>query len=271
MRRLFMATWEALALRLNPLFRGDANTIEQHNGTTSQVNRLYATRTSATDYEALKTYFDSGNGAFRFEAEKGAAGGGFRRIFIVVSGGIYQFNDTSLRPPGDNATALGDSSNYWSLIFGADYVVRSGGRIRFAGAARLFSPANGIFQIKDDSENAGSGTFQFDPRNPSTITSNQNNYSVPVPGYFVRLSSDASRDITGIIVGASNRDGQVHRIINVGTNPINFPHDDSGSTATNRIYCSTGAAISLTSTATAKEGADIIYDGTLQRWLMYKL
>lgn len=253
-----------------PLQLTDANTVEQYNGTTIQVHRLYATRTSSTDYEALKTYFHAGNGAFRIEAEKGSGGGNFRQVFIVVSDNLYQFNPSSFIPPGDSATALGGGSNYWVQSFIQDMVVKSGGNVRWNGTAWLTSPFQGLLNIKDSSGNGGSGTIQFDSRTMAQITSNQNNYAVTVPGYFVRLSSDASRDITGLIVGAANRDGQVHRLVNVGTQPIVLKQDDANSTATNRFYNSTGADITLTSTGTSKEAADIIYDNTLQRWLVYK-
>jgi hypothetical protein len=250
-----------------PLQLTDANTVEQHNGTTNQVHRLHATRTSSTNYEAFKTYFDSGNGAFRLEAEKGSGGGSFRNIFIVVSGGIFQFTANAFVPPGDDTTNLGSGSNYWNEIFGDHHILRnSNSRVRWAGSTRLIAPANGVLNIKDDSENGGSGTLRFDNRTPSTITSNQDNYSIPVPGYFVRLATDASRNITGIVVGGGQGDGQIHLLVNVGSFDIVIKHQDAASTATNRFLNSTGADITLTS----NQAAEMIYDGTTQRWRVFK-
>ena len=130
----------------------------------------------------------------------------------------------------------------------------------------MLSPSAGLLQWLNGSD-SGSGTIAYGSRTPSQITADQNNYALSLTGYFQRVSSDASRNITGISGGS---EGQVHLLVNVGTNPIVLKHDDSGSTATNRLYCSTGADITLTSTATAKQAAEIIYDGTLQRWLVYK-
>ena len=248
-----------------PLQLTNANTVEQYNGTTPQTFRVYGTRTSSTNYEALKFSFDSGNGAFAIEAEKGSGGGSFRRLFLLVSSGIYQFNSGSFEPPGDNSQTLGGSSHYWSQVFGNDYIAVAGGKFRWAGRTRMLSPDDGYIKITTDGGNPG--TIANTARTLTQITSNQNNYDIAVPSYFLRASSDASRDITGMIVSNTTRqDGETHVFVNVGTQNIVLKHEDAGSTAANRFLCSTGADITLS----ANQAADLIYDGTTQRWRVFK-
>jgi hypothetical protein len=74
---------------------------------------------------------------------------------------------------------------------------------------------------------------------------------------ILRLSSDASRNITGMV---DPRDGVIKTIINVGTNPIVLQNANAGSTAANRFDF--GADITLA----AKQSATIRYDGTDARW-----
>lgn len=127
-------------------------------------------------------------------------------------------------------------------------------------------------QIRVVSTNGGGGgTFAFPAQTQAQITSNQNDYSVSSESYFIRLSSDAPRDITGLRVpadGFGNRqvDGEFHLIVNIGSTDIVLKNENASSTAANRFTNSTGADITLS----AKQAADIIYDGTTTRWLVFK-
>jgi hypothetical protein len=95
---------------------------------------------------------------------------------------------------------------------------------------------------------------------PAQITSNQDNYAPGVARYL-RLSSDASRDITGLVAGV---DGQRATIVNIGSNNIVLKNETT-STAANRFHNSTGADITLA----ADQKADLIYDNTTSRWRVY--
>lgn len=101
------------------------------------------------------------------------------------------------------------------------------------------------------------GTFQLSVASPSQITSNQNNYNPSTASYW-RLSSNASRDITGI--NASNE--RLLIITNVGSQNIVFKHQSTSSTAGNRFLFSTGADITLVGNQTLT----ILYDRVTQRW-----
>lgn len=93
---------------------------------------------------------------------------------------------------------------------------------------------------------------------PAQITANQDNYA-PGAGDFWRLSSDASRNITGISAGFG---GQRLRIANVGSFDIVLKHQDGASSAGNRLLCKGYADITLT----PDMQAELWYDNTTLRW-----
>lgn len=90
------------------------------------------------------------------------------------------------------------------------------------------------------------------------ITANQNDYAVG-DGTMFRLSSDASRNITGIAGGA---DGRIIYLFNVGAQDIVLTNADAASAEANRILTGTGASV----TVAANGQAVLVYDGTSSRW-----
>jgi hypothetical protein len=106
---------------------------------------------------------------------------------------------------------------------------------------------------------------------PAAIAANTNNYNPGQRSSNQRWSSDASRNVTGLIIADGNGhvytgDGHRLTVTNVGSNDIVLKHQDTGSTAANRLLCSTGADITLT----AGQAADFVYDGTTARWRVFK-
>ena len=112
----------------------------------------------------------------------------------------------------------------------------------------------------------GGGTMAFKPCSPSQITGNQNNYNPGCSSHYLRLNTDASRNLTGMVFSTAQVDGQTHVIVNVGSADIVLKHQDAASTDVNRFLNSTGADITLT----ANQMADCWYDGTTQRWRVSK-
>ena len=104
----------------------------------------------------------------------------------------------------------------------------------------------------------GGGVFS-----PAQITADQNDFSTlnteGRPVGILRLSSDASRTITGLDDG---QDGRVLCIINVGSNNIVLANQSGSSSAENRIITGTGANL----TVAADDVVKLLYDGTTQRW-----
>lgn len=94
---------------------------------------------------------------------------------------------------------------------------------------------------------------------PSQITSNQNDYNPTdlAIASTLRLSSDASRNITGLQGGS---DGRLMLVINVGSNNIVLKNADINSSAANRFLF--GADITLA----ADQAASLQYDAISARW-----
>lgn len=110
------------------------------------------------------------------------------------------------------------------------------------------------------------GTFRHVPRRPSQITADQNNYNPGGTSKYLHLNTDASRTLTGMTFTAAQVDGQEHVIVNVGSNNLVLANESASSTAANRFKNSTGADITLS----ASQAADLHYDGTQSRWLVFK-
>lgn len=94
---------------------------------------------------------------------------------------------------------------------------------------------------------------------PSQITSNQNNYNPTGAGSadVLRLTSDASRDITGLAFPAGAKTILIH---NVGSNDIVLKDESASSTAANRF------ALSADVTLTGDQSVMLWYDATSSRW-----
>lgn len=98
---------------------------------------------------------------------------------------------------------------------------------------------------------------------PAQITANQNDYNPTglADASVLRLSTDASRNITSIAGGA---DGRVLLILNVGSNNLVLKDDDGATgTAGNRF------AFSGDVTLAGDQGAIIWYDSTSSRWRIF--
>lgn len=96
---------------------------------------------------------------------------------------------------------------------------------------------------------------------PSQITADQNDYNPTgfSTAQIVRLTSDASRTITGLSGSAT----VVQKILfNVGSNDIVFAHQSASSSAANRIDVTGDSDLTLES----GDGALLAYDATSARW-----
>ena len=106
---------------------------------------------------------------------------------------------------------------------------------------------------------------------PAQIAVDKNNYT-PCTGpiYRLDLSSDATRNITGLTWDASPQNilaqnGERHWLVNVGAHNIVLKHQSASSSAANRFYCNTGADITLA----PNESAHIEYN-TSSYWFTVK-
>jgi hypothetical protein len=102
---------------------------------------------------------------------------------------------------------------------------------------------------------------------PSQITANQNDYAFAGgnSGFiFQRLSTNASRNITGV---AGGTDGKRYVLANVGSFPLVLTNQDALSAAANRLITGTGGSIVLGS----DQWIELIYDTTTSRWRLSTL
>ncbi len=110
------------------------------------------------------------------------------------------------------------------------------------------------------------GIFNMEYATPAEITSDQNNYVIPVDGSgrsVLRLSVDQSRTITGIV---HEQDGDTLWIINVTTTGgavLTLANESGSSTAVNRIITGLGADLSL---SPGGEAALLWFDNVDDRW-----
>lgn len=104
---------------------------------------------------------------------------------------------------------------------------------------------------------------QLSVTTPAQLAADVNDYDLSA-GQWARVSSDASRNVTGILAEA---DGTWKLVTNVGANNVVLQHQNAGSSAANRILSHSGADITLA----AEDAALLIYDDTTDRWRAYAL
>lgn len=101
---------------------------------------------------------------------------------------------------------------------------------------------------------------------PISITSNQDNYAPSRNAYRLDFTTDASRNLTGLVFTQPPQlNGEKHWIRNTGSFNLVLSHQSGSSSAANRFFCNTGANITLT----PNDSAHIEYD-TNGFWFVYK-
>lgn len=97
-----------------------------------------------------------------------------------------------------------------------------------------------------------------------SITSNQNNYNPGRSAHRIDVTTDASRNITGLVFTAPPQlNGEKHEIYNAGSFDLVLVNNAT-STAANRFQNATGADFTLTPGQTAY----LEYNSTLARWMV---
>lgn len=135
---------------------------------------------------------------------------------------------------------------------------------RVSGSGVVDFGANALKVLAPYPTPGGTTTIAAAPRTPAQITTDQNDYN-PGTGWFYRLSTDASRALTGLGVGQV--DGQAAEVWNVGANNLVLAHQSASSAAANRFICTGAADITLA----ADEVALLRYDAAASRWRVRKV
>jgi hypothetical protein len=247
------------------VWRDAANIIAQRNSTNAQTFRVYNTFTDSSNYERGVFDWTTSSNVLTIGTQY-AGTGSQRRLDIYGDNGVY--------------VKVGNGQP-WYFFSAADGLLgfSSGGGIGWTstgdGAGTrdtgLKRAVPQVIQITDGSGSSGHGaTWSAVSNTPSTLASGSTaNYAISQASYFQRLTANASNStLSGISVNsAAQVDGEVHVIVNVAASgTLTLSHQDAGSTAGNRFLCSTGASIVLS----ANQAADIIYDATVSRWLVFK-
>jgi hypothetical protein len=141
--------------------------------------------------------------------------------------------DATLSPDSLALLVYDDTSQRWRILIGG-------------GAAAFNGDVTGAFTLSGDIS-------------PSQITANQNDYAPTgfATASVLRLSTDASRNITGLAGGA---DGRVIVIVNIGAQPIVLIDESGSSTAGNRFALTGDLVIGV------DQMTVLLYDGTSSRW-----
>lgn len=116
-------------------------------------------------------------------------------------------------------------------------------------------------QVLPSSAGTISGNFVL-TKSAVSFSSNQNDFNIGTGG-IIKMSTDdtVTRSLTGLSGGS---DGRVIICRNYNTTAvINFNNEDSGSSAANRIHCSTGSTLSLN----PAKALQLYYDIGISRWV----
>ena len=207
-----------------------------------------------------------GNGSVIVRQPGGASGkdlsiyhDGSNATIVSNTGAIrlFQAGNRIMYTGNGYATFTGDylGNNDWVSIGGgnANGVNISSGQLSLGVNKGVLIVANSAY------DTTVGASFAFVPSTPAAIVANQNNY-VLAGSAFQRLNCTTASDITGIAppTGGSHYAGRMIRLVNVGTATVRLMHNDTGSTAANRIYRHNATNVSLT----VNEWADLVYDST---------
>lgn len=192
---------------------------------------------------------ESGGGAIRQDARGGQINQRTAAKGWYIVDGLK--DDPSTAAEKAYFTGYADNGSDASASFGAKSA--SGGRaeVRFYSGTGRFAALSGLLALS-----------RFEN---SQITANQNNWAIGTDSTVQLISSDASRDVTGIVpasVSDSDSTGvqPVLILLNVGTQNIVLKDESASSTAENRF------ALKADITLAGDGGAILIYDSDNSRW-----
>jgi hypothetical protein len=223
---------------------------------------------SAVAEAIAAAFFVSGNSAQTMVVESTAASGAGSGAFFSLHS-----NDGAALASGDRlgGVVMGGSSSAAALrnsvgIIGYAAAAWTDGASYPSSLALETTATSGTSRTERtriDNEGTLDHKFAFQLTNiisPAQLTGNTDNWNPTglSAAAVIRLSTDASRNITGIVAQTA---GRRIRLRNVGAQNAVLIHDLT-STAANRFYCPGAANFTLN----AKDSVDIEYDGTDSRW-----
>jgi hypothetical protein len=171
--------------------------------------------------------------------------------YISAEGTAYGFTTTSGMVPAVGDTVLVERDDVHHERRVVDIVSQSAYHkleIDF-GAGRL---------LLGDGTTAPSVFMSAGAASPTQFADNKNDYAGDPNSSIWRLSSNASRDLTGIVAHV----GMSVDLVNVGSNNIVLKHESSSSAVANRILTPSAGDLTLA----AAKSAHLWYDSASSRW-----
>ena len=184
---------------------------------------------------------------------------------LVNSGGLPTLVDTANGPATggyvafSNNVRLGNAGGDWVVVDFLTLRLHTAVKITWASDDTELSRA--AAKVVRFGSALDGHTLSSVPLPPSQIVADTNNYAPGVARYY-RLTTDASRTLTGLVAGV---DGEEREIWNVGSFNLVLAHQSGSSTAANRFVCQN----SLDLTILPGEMAYLRYDGTTARWRVF--
>lgn len=186
-------------------------------------------------------------------------------ISSATNGLVYGFrlitglNTNMVTAAGDKIYALSTVGTFGVIPTDANHEAQEVGTVLIKSATvgvAIFYP--GMQRVVKAAQIAGMNGAVL---SPSQITSNQNNYNPTnlATAIVMRLSTDASRDITGLAGGADARKIRLH---NIGSFNIVLKHESGSSTAANRFVLVDATDL----TVKPNQVVLLDYDATTARW-----
>lgn len=183
-------------------------------------------------------------------------------VATVTSGSSFTIDYNG----GNNAISVSDSVG--SITLGAKTAstgfigIDSSGVGVYSGSD-LFTliESNGGAELNTDLRIYNGKLLLDSVSSPAQFTANQNNYSLSATAAVLRVSTDASRNLTGIANSGTMQDGRVLTIVNVGSFNLVLTTEDTNSTAANRFALGESNA-----TLKSSESITLWYDTTTDRW-----
>lgn len=195
------------------------------------------------DPSIVKTKFDIGHLVVDGTVVRFARDSTFRRVTINSVNAVNAFRDMTNCVVEDSTITLPSLMN-------------NGTNVTFRNVAATCSSAY-LSGTTDNVQFANCSAGLEAVSSPAQITGNQNDYAVGQMVQVLRLSTDASRNVTGITNGFK---GRVMEAFNVGSFDLVLTNEDAASAAANRL------ALGASLTIGPGEGATLWYDSTSSRW-----
>jgi len=171
-------------------------------------------------------------------------------IGVEYEGVVLESNGTNWRIVAQHGFIQGGQNVSGTTSIAGDLNVTAGG-------------ASGVSQHSLLAVNSWEG---LPPDSPAQLTGDQNDYALGTR-VWQRLSSDASRTITGFVAPATGAIEEPRLLTNVGSNDIILANENAGSSADNRIITGQAANVTLRSDVAGSAGSIwMLYDDLTARW-----